>query len=74
VAGALDEAVYREKLANAGFMHIEVEPTRVYRVEDAKDFLAKSGLDAATLGPEVDGKFLSAFIRAQKPAAETSAR
>ena len=67
VAGALDEHVYREKLANTGFTEIDVEPTRIYRVEDAKDFLAKSGLDAATLGPKVDGKFMSAFIRARKP-------
>ena len=67
VAGALDEGVYREKLANAGFTKIDVEPTRIYRVEDAKDFLFKSGLDAATLGPAVEGRFMSAFIRAQKP-------
>ena len=67
VAGALDERVYREKLANAGFTQIEVEPTRVYRADDAKDFLAKSGLDAAILGPKVDGKFMSGFIRAIKP-------
>ena len=67
VAGALDEGVYREKLAKAGFTKIDVEPTRIYRVEDAKDFLAKSGLDAAILGPKVDGNFMSAFIRAQKP-------
>jgi arsenite methyltransferase len=68
VAGALDESVYREKLADAGFTQIDVEPTRVYRADDAKDFLAKSGLDAATLGPKVDGKFMSGFIRARKPA------
>jgi len=67
VAGALDERVYRDKLANSGFTQIDVEPTRIYRVEDAKDFLAKSGLDAATLGPKVDGRFMSAFIRARKP-------
>lgn len=67
VAGALDEDVYREKLAKAGFIKIEVDPTRIYRLEDAKDVLAKSGLDAETLGPEHDGKFMSAFIRAQKP-------
>jgi len=67
VAGALDEGVYREKLANTGFTKIDLEPTRIYRVEDAKDFLAKSGLDAATLAPEIEGKFMSAFIRAQKP-------
>jgi SAM-dependent methyltransferase len=68
VAGALDEQVYRRKLASAGFTNIDVEPTRLYRVEDAKDFLAASGLDAASLGPKIDGKFMSAFIRAQKPA------
>ena len=68
VAGALDEQVYRQKLAAAGFAKIDVEPTRVYRVEDAKDFLAASGLDAAILGPKVDGRFMSAFVRAQKPA------
>ena len=68
VAGALDEQVYRQKLALAGFVNIDVEPTRIYRVEDAKDFLTASGLDAATLGPQVDGKFMSAFVRAEKPA------
>ncbi len=68
VAGALDEQVYREKLAEAGFAKINVAPTRIYRVEDAKEFLAASGLDAAVIGPEVDGKFLSAFVRAEKPA------
>jgi arsenite methyltransferase len=67
VAGALDEDVYREKLVNTGFTNVEVEPTRIYRAEDAKDFLAGSGLDATILAPEVNGKFISAFIRAQKP-------
>jgi arsenite methyltransferase len=67
VAGALDEHVYRDKLARTGFMAIDVEPTRIYRMEDAKDFLAASGLDATTLGPKVDGKFMSAFVRARKP-------
>jgi SAM-dependent methyltransferase len=67
VAGALDEQVYRDKLAAAGFVEIDVEPTRVYRVEDAKDFIAASGLDAAALAPKVDGRFMSAFVRARKP-------
>ena len=67
VAGALDEQVYREKLAAAGFVGIDVEPTRIYRAEDAMDFLAASGLDAAAIGAEAGGKFLSAFIRATKP-------
>jgi arsenite methyltransferase len=59
--------VYREKLAYTGFTEIDVEPTRVYRVDDANDFLTKSGLDAAILGPKVDGRFMGAFIRARKP-------
>lgn len=67
VAGALDEQVYRQKLAAAGFDGIDFEPTRIYRVEDAKEFLGESGLDVAAIGPEIDGKFMSAFIRAQKP-------
>jgi arsenite methyltransferase len=67
VAGALEEQEYREKLAKAGFGEIDVEPTRVYRVEEARDFLAGAGLDAATIAPAVDGKFMSAFIRARKP-------
>jgi arsenite methyltransferase len=67
VAGALDEQVYRDKLTKAGFTAIDVEPTRIYRVEDAKDFLGARGLDANTLGPKMDGKFMSAFVRARKP-------
>ena len=70
VAGALDEAEYREKLARAGFEAIDLEPTRVYRTEDAREFLAGAGLDADAIGPQVDGKFMSAFVRAKKPAAE----
>jgi arsenite methyltransferase len=67
VAGALEERGYREKLARAGFEAIDVEPTRVYRVEDAREFLAGSGIDAAALAAEVDGSFMSAFVRARKP-------
>jgi SAM-dependent methyltransferase len=67
VAGALDEQVYRDKLAAAGFTAVDVEPTRVYRVEDAAGFIAASGLDAVALAPKVDGKFMSAFVRARKP-------
>jgi SAM-dependent methyltransferase len=69
VAGALDETAYREKLGKAGFEAVDVEPTRVYRTEDAREFLAGAGLDAAAIAPQVDGKFMSAFIRAGKPAA-----
>jgi len=69
VAGALEEQEYRAKLAKAGFEGIDVEPTRVYRVEDARDFLASSGIDADAVAPQVDGKFMSAFVRARKPLA-----
>ena len=67
VAGALDEDEYRAKLAKAGFEGVEVEPTRVYRVDDARDFLDREGIDAAAIAPMVDGKFMSAFVRARKP-------
>jgi len=69
VAGALEEREYRDKLAKAGFEDIDVEATRVYRAQDARDFLAKSGMDADTIAAQVDGKFISAFVRARKPAA-----
>ncbi|MBZ5643595.1 MAG: arsenite methyltransferase [Acidobacteriia bacterium] len=68
IAGALEENEYRSKLAGAGFEQVEMEPTRIYRVEDAREFLAGEGLDVETLAPQVDGKFMSAFIRAVKPA------
>jgi arsenite methyltransferase len=68
IAGALEENEYREKLARAGFNSIDVEPTRVYKVEEAREFLEAAGLDAAIVGPQIDGKFISAFVRATKPA------
>ena len=68
VAGALEESQYREKLAKAGFEAIDVEPTRVYRAEDAREFLTGAGLDLEAIAPHVDGKFMSAFVRARKPA------
>ncbi len=68
IAGALEENQYREKLARAGFESIEIEATRVYRAEEARDFLAAAGLDPDTVGPQIDGKFISAFVRAVKPA------
>jgi len=67
VAGALEEGEYREKLAAAGFEKIDIEPTRIYRTEDALSFLLDKGIDAAAIDPEVDGRFMSAFIRAFKP-------
>jgi arsenite methyltransferase len=69
VAGAMEEDEYRSKLKSAGFEQIELEPTRVYRVEDAREFLAGQGIDVDRIAPEVDGKFLSAFVRAVKPKA-----
>ena len=68
IAGALAEDDYRNKLAQAGFTGIDVEVTRVYGVEDARTFLAAEGLDADAAAKEIDGKFVSAFIRATKPA------
>jgi arsenite methyltransferase len=68
IAGALQESEYRSKLGAAGFEEIDVEPTRVYNVADARQFLAEQGIDADAMAAEVDGKFMSAFIRARKPA------
>ena len=68
LAGALDEGEYRNRLAAAGFEQISIEPTRIYRVEDAREFLAGAGLDADAIAPQVNDKFMSAFVRARKPA------
>jgi arsenite methyltransferase len=68
VAGALDEGEDRRKLASAGFEQIDLEPTRVYRAADAREFLSSAGIDAGAIAPYVDGKFMSAFVRAVKPA------
>src|SRR6266852_1507771 len=70
IAGALEENEYQQKLAKVGFDSIEVEPTRVYKSEEAKDFITAAGLNADTVGPQIDGKFISAFVRAVKPAAK----
>ena len=67
VAGALEQQDYREKLRLAGFEQIEIEPTRVYRAEDAREFLCGQGIDVDKVAPKLDGKVLSAFIRAVKP-------
>jgi SAM-dependent methyltransferase len=71
VAGALEESEYGRLLSAAGFTNIDIEPTRIYRLEDAAAFLAGLGLDAATLSSEIDGRFMSAFVRATKPAPAT---
>ena len=67
VAGALEESDYRAKLQKAGFEAVALEPTRIYRADDARDALARAGLTAEAIGPVIDGKFMSAFIRATKP-------
>jgi arsenite methyltransferase len=67
VAGALEENEYRNKLASAGFGEIELEPTRVYRIEDAREFLSGQNIDVDAIAAQVDGKFMSAFVRAVKP-------
>ena len=67
VAGALEEDEYRGKLKAAGFEQIGIEPTRVYRREDALSFLQNQGLDLDKIGPLMEGKFMSAFVRARKP-------
>jgi SAM-dependent methyltransferase len=68
IAGALEENDYHNKLSCAGFERIEIEPTREYRAEDAREFLCGQGIDVDAIAPQVDGKFFSAFIRAVKPA------
>jgi len=71
VAGALNEDEYRSKLEAAGFTDIEIETTRVYDVEDARSFLAESGLDVDAIAPLVNGRVTSAFVRAKKPEAKS---
>ncbi|HLI30800.1 MAG TPA: arsenite methyltransferase [Terriglobia bacterium] len=67
VAGALEESAYRIKLAAAGFEDIEIDPTRIYRTEDARQFLTEQGINVEVIAPLIDGKFMSAFVRAKKP-------
>jgi arsenite methyltransferase len=73
VAGALEDVEYRRKLTAAGFEQIEIEPTRIYKAEDARDLLAAEGVDVDAIAPQVDGKFMSAFVRAVKPASAATA-
>ena len=72
VAGALEESEYRQKLVAAGFEAVDLEPTRVYRADDARQFLAESGLSAEGLAEQVDGRFMSAFVRATKPVSKAA--
>src|SRR5277367_5311928 len=72
VAGALEENEYRAKLASAGFENIAIEPTRIYRIEDAREFLSGQNIDVDAIAPQVDGKFMSAFVRAVKAQRNTT--
>jgi len=67
IAGALRDSEYLSKLADAGFEQIGIEPTRIYDVEDARQFLAGQGIDVDAIAPQIEGKFMSAFVRASKP-------
>ena len=68
IAGALDHDDYQAKLGKAGFEAIALDPTRIYKAEDAREFLLhREGNDADAIAPAVDGKFMSAFVRARKP-------
>ena len=70
IAGALEEKDYAAKLEASGFVDVEVEPWRVYRIDDARAFLTDSGVDVERLAPQVEGRFASAFVRARKPEAK----
>ena len=69
IAGALDQEDYAAKLVAAGFGDLEIEPTRIYNIEDARTFLTEAGIDVDAIAPAVETKFFSAFLRARKPAA-----
>jgi ubiquinone/menaquinone biosynthesis C-methylase UbiE len=69
VAGALEETEFKTLLAEVGFEHADIEPTRVYRSEDARTFLTEAGLNVAANVDEIDGKFMAGFVRATKPRA-----
>lgn len=69
ISGALEESDYRDKLLSAGFVDVDLEPTRIYDIEDARVFLTEAGISVDEIAPLVEGKFASAFIRATKPAA-----
>jgi SAM-dependent methyltransferase len=69
IAGALEENEYRSKLVAAGFDNVVVAPTRIYRTSDARTFLRGQGIDVDLVAPQVDGKIMSAFVRATKPQA-----
>ena len=67
VAGALEETTFKRLLAEAGFIDIDIEPTRVYRLEDAREMLAQAGIDLDSVGAALEGRFMAAFVRARRP-------
>ena len=67
IAGAMQETEYFQKLSQSGFVDISVEPTRIYNIEEAREFLTAEGIDVDAMAHEVDGKFMSAFVRARRP-------
>jgi arsenite methyltransferase len=67
IAGALQDTEYAAKLAAAGFEQIRIEPTRIYRLEDAREFLSGKDIDVDAIVEKVDGRLMSAFVRAMKP-------
>jgi len=69
LAGALEESEFLALLRDAGFEEESIEPTRIYRVEDARDFLEQAGLDLGAMAHQIDGRFMAAFVRARKPSA-----
>ena len=71
IGGALEERDYVSKLQRAGFTNVDVEPWRIYAVDEARAFLTASGIDVERLGPQFEGRFASAFVRATKPAVRT---
>lgn len=71
VAGAMEEGEYAARLKSAGFAEIDVEPWRVYGIDDARRFFAEAGVDVDRVKAEIDGKFASAFVRARKPASKS---
>src|ERR1700729_2520972 len=74
IAGALEESDYRAKLVAAGFVGVDLEPTRVYGIEDARVFLTRAGIAVDEIAPQVEGRFVSAFIRATKPATHAASK
>jgi SAM-dependent methyltransferase len=67
VAGAMEESEFKQELTNAGFVNADIEATRIYQVEDARTFLEQAGLDVDALAPQIDGRFMAAFVRGEKP-------